>query len=146
VKLCLPLVALLFAAAPARAHEVLHAVERGKAVAVKAYFADGEALAYTEYQVFSPADRKIPYQKGRTDRAGYLAFVPDPPGKWRVVVTDSTGHGLDIEVDAGGAEPGKTVPNAAVSSWAFAVRPVVGVLVIGALFALLVFMYRRKKS
>ena len=56
MRRCLPLVALLFAATPARAHEVLHAIERGKAIAVKAYFADGEALAYTEYQVFSPAD------------------------------------------------------------------------------------------
>jgi nickel transport protein len=146
VRRCLPLVALLLATAPARAHEVLHAVERGRAIAVKAYFADGEALAYTEYQVFSPADPKIPYQKGRTDRAGYLAFVPDPPGQWRVVITDSTGHGLDIEVDAAGPEPDKATPSAAVSSWAFAVRPVVGVLVIGALFAALVVIYRRKRS
>jgi nickel transport protein len=137
--------ALLCAAAPARAHEVLHAVERGKAVAVKAYFADGEVLAYTEYQVFSPADAKIPYQKGRTDRAGYLAFVPDPPGKWRVVITDATGHGLDVEVDAGGQGPANAASSAAVSSWAFAVRPVLGVLVLGSLFALLVLLYRRKK-
>jgi nickel transport protein len=136
---------LLGVAGPARAHEVLHTVERGKAIAVKAYFADGEALAYAEYQVFSPADRKIPYQKGRTDRAGYLAFVPDPPGKWRVVITDATGHGLDIEVDAGKALSAVT-PKAAVSSWAFAARPVLGVLVIVTLFGLLVFIYRRKKS
>jgi len=144
VRQAVLVLALLAAAAPARAHEVLHAVERGRAVAVKAYFADGEPLAYTEYQVFSPADHKIPYQKGRTDRAGYLAFVPDPPGKWRVVVTDSTGHGLDIEVDAGTAQSPAS-PTAAVSSWAFAARPLVGVLVIVALFTLLVSIYRRKK-
>jgi nickel transport protein len=142
VKRALLVLALLGAASPVRAHEVLHAVERGKAVAVKAYLAGGEALAYAEYQVFSPADPKIPHQKGRTDRAGYLAFVPDPPGKWRVVITDATGHGLDIEVDAAGGQG----PGAAVSSWAFAVRPLVGVLVIGALFAALVVIYRRKKS
>jgi nickel transport protein len=138
VKRALLVLALLGAASPVRAHEVLHAVE--------AYFADGEALAYTEYQVFSPADPKIAHQKGRTDRAGYLAFVPDPPGKWRVVITDATGHGLDIEVDAGGQGPGAAAPGAAVSSWAFAVRPLVGVLVIGALFAALVVIYRRKQS
>ena len=74
------------AAAPALAHETLHEVERGKAIAVKAYFADGEVLAYTAYEVYSPADPKIPYQKGRTDRSGWLAFVPDAPGKWRVKV------------------------------------------------------------
>jgi len=135
--------ALWLLPAVAQAHEVLHSIERGRAIAVKAYFADGEALAYTEYQVFSPADRKIPYQKGRTDRAGYLAFVPEPPGKWRVVIADSTGHGLDVEVDAGGTAPAASAP---VSSWAFAVRPVVGALVIAALFAALVLIYRRRKS
>ena len=85
-------------------------VEQGRAVAVKVYFADGEALAYCQYEVFSPADPKIPYQKGRTDRNGYLAFVPDAAGRWRVKVVDSTGHGFDTEVDvassgAGGAAP-----------------------------------------
>jgi nickel transport protein len=138
--------ALLCAAAPARAHEVLHTVERGKAIAVKAYFADGEVMAYAEYQVFSPTDAKIPYQKGRTDRAGYLAFVPDPPGKWRVVISDATGHGLDVEVDTSGQRPAKVAASAAVSSWAFAVRPVLGVIIIGALFALLIYIYRKKKS
>ena len=40
----------------------------------------------------------------------------------------------------------QALPSAAVSSWAFAVRPVLGVLVIGALFTALVVIYRRKKS
>jgi nickel transport protein len=146
VRRALLVLALLGAAAPANAHEVLHGVERGKAVAVKAYFADGEALAYTEYQVFSPVDPKIPYQKGRTDRAGYLAFVPELPGKWRVVITDATGHGLDIEVDTTSEGLARTAPSAAVSSWAFAVRPVLGVLLIAVLFAVLVFLYRKRKS
>jgi nickel transport protein len=135
--------ALWLLPALAQAHEVLHSIERGKAVAVKAYFADGEVLAYTEYQVFSPADAKIPFQKGRTDRAGYLAFVPDSPGKWRVVVTDATGHGLNVEVEAAGTAPAAGTPMAA---WAFAARPVVGALVIAALFAVLVLVYRRRKS
>lgn len=136
---------LLATAAPARAHEVLHTVERGKAVAIKAYFADGEALAYTEYQVFAPFDAKIPYQKGRTDRVGYLAFVPDPPGKWRVLVTDASGHGLDVVVDAG-PSPQTGNPSAPISSWAFALRPLLGVLLIAAVFLVLVVIYRRKQS
>jgi nickel transport protein len=146
VKRLLMVLALLVAAAPARAHEVLHAVERGKAIAVKAYYADGETLAYTEYQVFSPADAKIPYQKGRTDRVGYLAFVPDVPGKWRVTISDATGHGLEVEVEAGAPAQPTATPSQAVASWAFAVRPVLGVLIIAGLFALLVFIYRRSKS
>jgi nickel transport protein len=137
----------------ARAHEVLHTVERGKAIAVKAFFVDGEVLAYTEYQIFSPTDPRIPYQKGRTDRSGYLAFVPDAPGAWRVKVTDTTGHGLDLVVDVaapGADQPGRAAARgtdvAALASWAFAVRPILGVVLIAALFAVLVLLYRRKGS
>ena len=136
----------------AHAHEVLHTVERGKAIAVKAFFADGEVLAYTEYQVFSPADPRIPHQKGRTDRSGYLAFVPDAPGPWRVKVADTTGHGLDLVVDVDA--PGANLPGSGrspargsdVASWAFAVRPILGVVLIAALFAVLVFLYRKGRS
>jgi nickel transport protein len=128
---------------PTQAHEVLHAVEHDKAIAVKAYFADGEALAYTEYQIFSPADPKIPYQKGRTDRAGYLAFVPNNSGKWRVQVSDGTGHGLDVEVDVSDATQAKSAP---IASWVFVVRPLLGVGAVAAIFAALIVFYRRKGS
>jgi nickel transport protein len=145
--------AVLILVAPipaARAHEVQHSIERDKAIAVKVFFADGEVLAYTEYQVFSPSDPGIPYQKGRTDRTGTLAFVPDAPGAWHVKVTDTTGHGLDLAVDvaAVGAPStnSKTRQGQDLASWAFAIRPVLGVAIIAALFALLVLLYRRKRS
>lgn len=129
-------------ASSASAHETLHELQRGKAIAVKAYFVDGEVLAYTAYEVYSPADPKIPHQKGRTDRGGWLAFVPDAPGKWRVKVIDDTGHGLDLEVDAAGTSE---APRAgAVSGAAFVLRPLVGLLAIGVVFAALFFAYRRR--
>jgi nickel transport protein len=140
--------AALLAAPSARAHEVLHAVERGRAIAVKAYFVDGEVLAYTSYEVYSPADPKIPHQKGRTDRGGYLSFVPDVPGAWRVKVVDDTGHGLDVEVDvpAAGAVEGvpAAAPATAHSTAAFVLRPLVGLAAIGLLFAALYLAYRPK--
>ncbi len=127
---------------PALAHETLHEVDRGRAIAVKAYFADGEVLAYTPYEVYSPADPKIPHQKGRTDRGGWLAFVPDAPGKWRVKVLEETGHGLDLEIDA--SAPAGAPAAGAPSTLAFVLRPLLGLAVIGALFALLHRFYRRK--
>jgi nickel transport protein len=130
----------------AQAHEVLHTIERGRAIAVKAYFADGEALAYTEYQVFSPTDARIPYQKGRTDRSGYLAFVPDAPGAWRVKVADATGHGLDLVVDVASTDGESKRPATPVAAWVFALRPILGVALVGGLFALLVLLYRRRGS
>ncbi len=139
--------ALCLLGTAASAHEVLHDIERGRAVAVKVYFADGEVLAYAEYQVFSPADAKIPYQKGRTDRAGYVAFVPDLPGHWRVRVADEGGHGLelDVPVPAPGQDQGRVAPAAGVATWALVARPLVGAGVIAAVFGFVVWLYRRKE-
>jgi nickel transport protein len=133
----------LLVAERAGAHETLHEVARGKALAVKVYFADGEVLAYTAFEVYSPADPKIPYLKGRTDRSGWLAFVPDAPGKWRIKVIDQTGHGLDTEVEAE-ASAAPSTSGGAVSSAAFILRPVLGLAVIGAVFAALLLVYRKK--
>jgi nickel transport protein len=137
-------VALLAAPAGAGAHEALYEIRRGNALAVRAYFADGEPLAYRAYEVFSPADPKVPWQKGRTDRSGWLAFVPDVAGKWRVRVIDETGHGMDFEVDAGAPAP--PAVGAGGSTAAFVLRPLVGVAVIAAVFAALFLVYRRKGS
>jgi nickel transport protein len=138
----------------ARGHGVLHEVERGRAVAVRARLAGGAALAYAQYEVYSPADAGIPHQKGRTDRSGWLAFVPDVPGRWRVKIVDGTGHGLDVEVDAAPA-PSVPAPPAAtsvpappaaasVSTAAFVLRPLLGLAAIAAVFGLLLAVYRRK--
>ncbi len=124
----------------ARAHEVLHDVERGRAVAVRAYFADGEALAYAPYEIYSPADAALPHQKGRTDRSGWLAFVPDAPGKWRVKVTDASGHGLDLQVDAAAG----AASAAPASTLGFALRPIAGIAAIGVVFGALFALYRRR--
>jgi nickel transport protein len=136
-------------ALPARAHEVLSSIERGRAIAVKAFYADGEVLAYTEYQVFSPADGRIPYQKGRTDRSGYLAFVPDVPGRWQVRVMGETGHGLelDVPVEAVGSASKAGPPVAGgIASWAFVLRPLLGVVLIVAIFAALFAIFRRREN
>ena len=133
---------LALAAAPALAHEALHEVSRGRAVAVRAYLADGEPLAYTAYEVYSPADPRVPHQKGRTDRAGWLAFVPDAPGRWRVRVIDDGGHGLDAEVDA--EAPAGPAAGGAPSGAAFVLRPLLGLAAIGAVFAALHAARRRR--
>ena len=134
--------ALLAAAPPAAAHEVLHAVERGgRAVAVHAFFSDGEPLAYCEAQVFSPADPRVPYQKGRTDRNGWVAFVPDVPGKWRVRVVEATGHGVDAEVEVGAIAAQGAPPGAGT---VFVLRPLLGIAAIIAVFGLLFVLHRRR--
>lgn len=131
---------------PARGHEVLQQVEWNRAVALRAYFADGEVLAYAQYEVYSPADPKIPHQKGRTDRDGWLAFVPTTPGKWRVKVVDSTGHGLDAVVESAPASAAVVASSAPApaSTAAFVLRPLVGLAAIAGVFGVLLAVYRRQ--
>jgi nickel transport protein len=130
-------------------HEVVHDVERGRAIAVRARFEDGASLAGVESEVFSPGDAATPYWKGRTDRNGWLAFVPDRPGTWRVRFVTSTGHGLDTNVDVAapgvGGEAGGAAPSG-IASFAFLLRPVVGVALVAAIFFLVHARGRRNRS
>jgi nickel transport protein len=120
---------------------------------VRAWFHDGESLADLQAEVFSPADGKVPHWKGRTDRNGWLAFVPNVPGKWRVRIVDSTGHGLDTTVEvpapdvapvAAGSATGTA--SAGATSLASVLRPVVGAAIIAVIFGFLYLRGRRKAS
>jgi nickel transport protein len=142
---CALALAALAAPASAGAHEVRLEVRPGGAVAARAATADGEPLAYAAYELWSPADPKIPWQKGRTDRDGWAAFVPAAPGAWRLRVVGADGHGLDqvIEVPAAGlAAGGAAAPGTGPGT---ALRPVVGLLLIAALFGGLVLLYRKRR-
>jgi len=125
----------------AAAHEVLHRVEAGGALAVKVYESDGDLVDNAPYEVFSPRDPAKPFQTGRTDRNGYLSFVPDNLGAWRVKVTGDDGHGIDVTFEAGpGARATDTAPGVSLY-----LRPLIGVAVIAAIFAGLYLLSRRRR-
>jgi nickel transport protein len=90
-----PLVlAALLAPAPAVAHGVVVEIERRDgAVAARARYEGGRPLAGARYEVVSPASPERAFDEGRTDRHGWVAFVPDAPGTWRVRIVDDSGHG-----------------------------------------------------
>lgn len=134
--------AALLAPAPAVGHEVLHAVERGRAVAVRALYADGQGLSEARYQVFSPAGPAAPWQEGRTDRAGWLSFVPDAAGTWRVKVADASGHGFDIGVDV---DAGVATAAAGDRSRGL-LRAGLGLAAVGAALAILGRLLRRRRG
>lgn len=86
--------------APAGAHDLQYAVERGAAVVVRLSYGDHAALAYQSYEVLRVGDEE-PFQVGRTDALGRLAFLPDRAGDWRVKVASVDGHGVDFTLTAG---------------------------------------------
>jgi nickel transport protein len=135
-------VAALLAPAAAAAHEVTHDVVYGRAVAVRARYAGAEPLAYAEYQVFSPSDANVPWAKGRTDREGWLAFVPFEAGTWRVQVADSTGHGVILSVSA---RPLAVAPERAEGTLSWLVRLAGAVLVVGIVFVALAAVQRQRR-
>ena len=73
--------------------------ENSFAVVLSLYYADQTPMLYCEVQVFSPADPKIPYQKGRSDRNGFFSFKPDRPGLWSFSASDAEGHQSTGEVE-----------------------------------------------
>ncbi|HET6923512.1 MAG TPA: hypothetical protein VFI16_10240 [Anaeromyxobacteraceae bacterium] len=139
------LLAALLLPGGARGHEVLHEVRPGGAVAVRFTHGDGAPVAGARGEVYSPADARTPHQEGRTDRAGWLAFVPDRAGSWRVKVVDSTGHGLEVAVAVGpdGAAPARSSGAPGGAAW---LRPLVGLAAVSAAFAALAAVRRRRGS
>ncbi|HET7825831.1 MAG TPA: hypothetical protein VFK90_10875 [Anaeromyxobacter sp.] len=135
--------AALLAPSAAAAHEVTHEVVYGGAVAVRARYAGQDALAYAEYQIFAPSDAKVPWQKGRTDRDGWLAFVPSQPGTWRVQVADGSGHGMILSVSA---KPPAVAPEKAEGAMSWIVRLAGAVLVVGLVFAGLAAVQKHRRS
>jgi nickel transport protein len=81
-----------------RAHGVVYEISKEDAVIVKVGYDDGEPMSYAEVKIFSPFERDIEYQNGRTDRNGCFAFFPDQAGEWKVIVNDGMGHGVVTEV------------------------------------------------
>jgi nickel transport protein len=146
-----------YAAERALAHEVLHEVRRGEAVAVRVYESDGDPVAQARFEVYSPSDPKKPWATGLTDRAGWVAFVPTGPGRWRVRVIPADGHGLDVQVE--GAPPAPVTaaspavlpqpvapsPPAPEGRAGSALGPLLGVGLIALIFAALVLARRRQE-
>ncbi len=141
LRRCLTL-ALLALASPALAHEVLHEVRPGAAVGVRVYESDDEAVAGAAFEVFSPREPGKAFAAGRTDPHGWLAFVPDAPGAWRVKVVEDDGHGIDtrIEVAPGSLQAAQVTVR---SPGEGLLRPLLGAAAIGAVFAALLLWRRR---
>ena len=81
------------------AHGVGFRESKFRATALEFFYSTGEEMSYCEARVFSPNDAKFAAQTGRTDEQGRLAFIPDVPGEWRVIVRDNEGHQCEARVN-----------------------------------------------
>jgi nickel transport protein len=98
------LVALCVCAHDLHAHTVNYAVEQKSVVAVRVFYTADDPANYAEFEVYGPEGGDLPYQAGRTDRNGFVAFVPDRQGIWKVKVLGESAHGyhgvtVEVKVD-----------------------------------------------
>jgi nickel transport protein len=98
------LLGLSLPAGESRGHSLNYHVEQ-KGIAVRAFYTDRDPASYSEYEIYGPGDREdIPHQTGRTDKNGFLAFVPDRAGTWKVRLWGESSHGYhgftaEVKVD-----------------------------------------------
>ena len=123
------------------AHGVEYEVKEGRAVVLKAGYDDGEPMSYAEVKIFSPGNKDIEHQNGRTDKNGCFAFLPDQPGEWKVIVNDGTGHGVVTKVEV--KESMKI--EATTKGWSRWQKVITGISVIWGLAGLILYFRVRKR-
>jgi nickel transport protein len=84
------------------AHTVNYEIQQ-KGIAVRIFYGAEDPASYSEYEIFGPGD-KLPHQTGRTDKNGFVSFVPDRQGIWKVKVLGESTHGFhgmttEVKVD-----------------------------------------------
>lgn len=96
------LLLLLLMYSGAEAHSVHYQVEN-RGISVRVFYAEDDPASYSAYEIFGPGDT-IPHQKGRTDKNGFVSFLPDRKGQWIIKVSGESEHGMhgaQVEVDVG---------------------------------------------
>jgi nickel transport protein len=98
--LVIVIVGIIAGHSPAMAHSIHYQVEN-KGISARIFYSPEEPAGYSAYEIFGPGD-KIPHQKGRTDKNGFVSFLPDRKGKWVINVYGESEHGMhgaQIKVD-----------------------------------------------
>nr|CBX31865.1 hypothetical protein N47_N26900 [uncultured Desulfobacterium sp.] len=128
----------------AEAHSIHYRVEN-KGISVRVFYAEDDPTSYSSYEIFGPGD-KIPHQKGRTDKNGFVSFLPDRQGKWAIKVYGESEHGMhrvQIEVNVKENLFMESFKKPLVAQYT---RAFVGISIILFLFSLWVLLKRRKKQ
>lgn len=84
------------------AHTIHYEVQP-KGISVKIFYTQSDPASYSECEIYGQGDTE-PCQIGRRNRAGFLSFLPDRPGTWKIKVLGKSSHGfhgisIDIKVD-----------------------------------------------
>lgn len=121
-------------------------------VAISFFYSDETPMSYAEVLVFSPGDRNVEHQNGRTDKNGIFAFLPDAAGKWLIKADDGMGHAAEATLDvkaegaAGAQKATEAAPSASSGSSSKTLKVIAGLSLILNLSFVGLLMGRRKKG
>ncbi len=92
----------LLSISSAHSHGIHYDVQQ-KGISVKVFYSKDDPSSYSQYELFGPGDSQ-PHQTGRTDKNGFVSFVPDRTGIWKLKVWGESTHGfhgvtIDVRVD-----------------------------------------------
>lgn len=126
------------------AHTIHYEVQP-KGISAKIFYTKDDPASYSEYEIYGPGDTE-PYQIGRTNRAGFLSFLPDRTGTWKIKVLGESSHGFhgitfEVKVDKAFELESFEKPLVAKHT-----KVIVGVSVIFGLFGIISLYLSRKKK
>jgi len=101
---CLTMLLLLWANNPLYAHTVNYDVQQKTVAAIRVFYTADDPASYSGFEVYAPDSGDLPYQTGRTDKNGFVSFIPDKQGTWKVKVLGESAHGyhgvtVEMKVD-----------------------------------------------
>ncbi|MFZ5483575.1 MAG: hypothetical protein ACOZB0_05020 [Pseudomonadota bacterium] len=126
----------------ASAHDLQYQVSGGQAVVVRLFYVDDTPFTFEGYEIYRDGE-KVPYQVGRTDSQGRIAFLPDRAATWRIKAISEDGHGLDFKLSTDAAA---VLADSEKPFYERYARIVVGVALILGLFGALSLFVKRKAA
>ncbi len=136
------LLVLLLCATPVQAHDLQYSVESGQAVVIRMFYVDNSPFTFEGYEIFRDGE-KLPYQVGRTDSQGRIAFLPDRAANWRIKAISEDGHGLDFKLST---DAEAVLIDSEKPLYERYSRIFIGIAFIVGLFGFLSLYLKRKKS
>jgi nickel transport protein len=132
---CLTLTSISFS------HGINYKIIKG-GIGIEIKYDDGTPFSFSEAKVYSPSDKKTPYQEGFTDKNGRFIFFPDRKGKWKLVINDGMGHGVVKEIEI---KERMKIETKLYKEWLFWQKLITGVSILWGLSGLILYLKIRKK-
>lgn len=138
------LLLLLLTYSGAEAHSIHYQVEN-KGISARIFYSADDPASYSEFEIFGPGD-KIPHQKGRTDKNGFVSFLPDRAGTWIIKVFCESDHGYHVALVEVKVNESLFMESFKKPLVATHTKAIVGIGILGWIFGAIALLKRNRKK